>query len=315
MLVFDTYSKRLKKSEQGTTREVYKYDYLPEPFRVQVIHIWRSAIGAFVEPSPFGWEDDHPISNSYWTLIHNTLIRERGVFKLADGSNPAVRCRRYLMEQSVDGALDIIELSFRLIDRVARNLEAYEKENAGITQDADDAIRELNYRFNEHHIGYQFIEGEIVRVDSQYIHAEAVKPAFSLLNDLGFKGPSEEFLKAHEFYRKGDSKEAINWALKAFESTMKSICDARKWPYPASATAKPLVEMLFVKGLIPQPMQNHFAALRSTLEAGLPTLRNKTSGHGQGAIPTIVPDYMAAYALHLSATNIVFLVEAHKGQP
>lgn len=315
MPIYETYTKRLIKTEQVTTPEIYNYKNLPEPFRVQVIHIWRSAIGVFIEPDPYGWENRHPHSNSYWTLIHNTLTRERGIFKLAEGSNPAVRCRKYLLEADTAGALDIIELSFRLIDKVARNLGLYEKEESGITQDADDAIEELNHRFHEHNIGYQFIAGEIVRVDSQYMHAEAVEPAIVLLNDLGFKGASEEFLKAHQYYRKGDSKEAINWGLKAFESTMKAVCDARKWPYPQNASAKPLIKILFDKGLIPQSMQSHFAALRTTLEAGLPTVRNKTSGHGQGSTPLTVPDYIAAYALHLAATNILMLVEAHKALP
>ena len=39
----------------------------------------------------------------------------------------------------------------------------------------------------------------------------------------------------------------------------------------------------------------------------------KSSGaHGQGATPRETPDYVAAYALHLAAAKILFLVEAHK---
>ena len=60
-------------------------------------------------------------------------------------------------------------------------------------------------------------------------------------------------------------------------------------------------------------MQNHFNALRTTLEAGLPTVRNKSSsGHGQGKETVAIPDYIAAYALHLAAANIVMLVQAHR---
>ncbi|GAI85795.1 unnamed protein product, partial [marine sediment metagenome] len=33
--------------------------------------------------------------------------------------------------------------------------------------------------------------------------------------------------------------------------------------------------------------------------------------HGQGQKRVIVPAHIAAYALHLAATNIVFLVEAY----
>jgi hypothetical protein len=60
-------------------------------------------------------------------------------------------------------------------------------------------------------------------------------------------------------------------------------------------------------------MQSHFTALRSTLESGLPTVRNRggRGGHGQGSDVVDVPDYLAAYCLHLAATNIVLLIEAH----
>jgi hypothetical protein len=67
--------------------------------------------------------------------------------------------------------------------------------------------------------------------------------------------------------------------------------------------------------LIPQYLETYFSGLRQVLEAGVPTVRNKTSGHGQGATPTHVPEHLAAYVLHLAASNIVMLIEAHKALP
>ncbi|WP_372338349.1 DUF7014 domain-containing protein [Corallococcus llansteffanensis] len=37
-------------------------------------------------------------------------------------------------------------------------------------------------------------------------------------------------------------------------------------------------------------------------------------GHGQGDAPTDVPGYLVAYALHLTAANIVMLGEAFKAK-
>jgi hypothetical protein len=127
-----------------------------------------------------------------------------------------------------------------------------------------------------------------------------------------FTGASDEFLKAHEHYRKGRKGEAMTEALKAFESTMKAICDENGWSYPGNATAKTLVKAVLDNGVVPKYMETHLSGLRNTLEAGLPTVRNKNSGHGQGLLRRDVPDYFAGYALHLAATNIVFLVEAHQ---
>ena len=107
-------------------------------------------------------------------------------------------------------------------------------------------------------------------------------------------------------------------AENAFESTMKTICDRRSWDYSSKpATVKKshrcVIDVLWKHKLIPSEMQSHFTALRSTLECGLPTVRNQAGqgGHGQGADVVEVPDYLAAYCLHLAASNIVFLIEAH----
>ena len=50
MSIFDTYSKRRKKVEKAGTPDVYQYDHLPEPLRVQVIHIWNDALGIYYVP-------------------------------------------------------------------------------------------------------------------------------------------------------------------------------------------------------------------------------------------------------------------------
>jgi len=141
-----------------------------------------------------------------------------------------------------------------------------------------------------------------------------VEGAIALLHDAAFVGPNAEFLAAHEHYRKGRYKEAIADSLKALESTLKAICDARRWSYPSGATAKPLLGLVVEKGLVPAFLEGHLAGLRSTLESGLPTLRNRAAGHGQGAVPVEIPSYLAAYALHLAAVTIVFLVEAHNAE-
>jgi hypothetical protein len=207
-------------------------------------------------------------------------------------------------------ALDAIELSVRLIDRFTRSFEYLRRSNAG--EVADAAITELNARFREHGVGFQYADGEIIRIDSELVHAEVVKPALSLLHGRQFAGPQTEFLKAHEHYRHGNHKEALAECLKAFESVMKVLCDKRKWHYDPHATGKALIDVCFQNGLIPAFWQQHFAALRSVLEAGIPTARNRLGGHGQGGSVVEVPGYLVGYVLHMTAAAIVFLVEAER---
>lgn len=161
-------------------------------------------------------------------------------------------------------------------------------------------------------MGYEFTDNEIIRIDSQLIHSEVVKPALLVLRGKSFAGAQQEFLTAYEHYRHKKYKEALNEALKAFESTLKGICHKRKWPHDSGATSKALIDICYAKGLVPMFWQNHMAGLRSLLEGGVPTGRNKLSGHGQGTEPNQVPAHVVAYVLHMTAACILFLTEAER---
>ena len=106
----------------------------------------------------------------------------------------------------------------------------------------------------------------------------------------------------------------MTWALKSFESTLKIICEQRNWAFAGKGQAKDLIDAVFKNELIDPIRQSEFGALRSTLESGAPTGRNRLGGHGQGSDPITVPGYLAAYVLHQTAAAIVFLVEAHKAK-
>ena len=299
MGILDIFSKRNRKDMDP----IFKYDDFPKEFRVQVIHIWSDAIGA--EP--------YSESMRLWAQIHKLLCKEYGVFELSDrgGDNPFIKCQYFILnELKIERVLDIIELTFRVIDVAIRELE-YKWREMGVVQTPDDAILELNQRFREHGLGYQYVKGNIVRVDSAYIYREAVEPAIQRLFDEGFEGASDEFMKAHEHFRKGNDKEAIIEAMKAFESVMKTILVRKKWSYDGRDTASKLINALFENGIVDKSLQTHLTSLKTTLE-GLSTIRNRTSGHGQGEKKKEVPRHLVAYALHLCATNILFLIDCYK---
>tara|TARA_R110002167_G_scaffold340041_2_gene547918 strand:- start:701 stop:1651 length:951 start_codon:yes stop_codon:yes gene_type:complete len=311
--IFDLFSKR-QKTLRGDVPDVFTYDILPEPLRVQIVHIWTDCLG-----------DDQKYYDSYgkgpnvklaYKFIVDTLCREYGLFQLPTAEKHGNRmylnelANHLLQEQDIEKQLDVVELSFRYIDRATRGYQYLGRNNA--SQCADEAISELNSRLKEHGVGFQFVEGEIVRVDSELLHVEAVKPALRLLNEKSYQGAQQEFLSAYEHYRHGKHKESLNDCLKSFESTMKAICDKRKWPYQPNATARTLIQICFDKELVPPFWQQQLSSLRSMLESSVPTGRNKLSGHGQGAVPTSVPDYLVAYMLHMTASTLVFLTTAEK---
>jgi hypothetical protein len=307
MAIIDLFSKR-QKCIRGEVPDVFTYDEIPDPLRVQFVHIWRSCLG-----------DDKEYRNEYlgvsgaYKFIVKTLCREYGIFKLCDGSyGPRDYMQELfdfvLHEKNIEKVLDAIELSFRYLDRICRHFEY--RRLSDPSKNIDDAISELNFRFKEHGVGFQFEEDEIIRVDSQLLHAEAVKPALTLLNKKEYAGAQQEFLNAYDHFRHGNQKEALNDALKSFESTIKAICDKKGWTYDTKDTSKKLIEICYKKEIIPEFWQQHMAALRSLLEGGVPTGRNKLSGHGQGRTPTTVPDHIVSYVLHMTAAAIVFLVKS-----
>lgn len=313
MAIFSLFSKR-QKALRGDVPDVYTYDDLPNALKVQIVHIWSDALGSDENYyDKYGCGDN---VQSAYKFIVDTLCREYGMFQLPTAEKH--RGRMYLNElanyllqvDDVEKQLDIVELSFRYIDKITRKYDYLRKQNA--SESVDKAIEELNYRFKEHGIGFQFIEGEIVRVDSELLHSETVKPALRLLNENNYKGAQQEFLSAYEHYRHGKNKEALNDCLKSFESTMKGICDKRKWSYQPNATSKALIQVCFDNDLVPSFWQQQLSSLRSMLESSIPTGRNKLSGHGQGTSPTTVPDYLVAYMLHMTASTLVFLTTAEK---
>lgn len=67
-------------------------------------------------------------------------------------------------------------------------------------------------------------------------------------------------------------------------------------------------------GFYPSYMNAHLTSIRTTLETGLPVVRNKVAGHGQGNQIITIPDEYTDYALHLAATNILFLVRLYRNK-
>lgn len=310
MAVFELFSKRQKK-QSGNVVDVYTYDSLPNPLRVQIVHIWNDLLGNRNE-----FFDSFYGARAGYKFIVETLCREYGLFYLPH-SQPS-RDRDYhselisyfMHDPVIDHLLDVIELTFSYADRNTRNFDYLHKANA--SEAVDHYIEELNTRFMEHGVGYRYENGRLLRVDAELIHAEIIKPALNLLSKPMYSGAMDEFLKAHEHYRAGRYKEALTECSKAIESTMIAICSKRKWGLQPNPTFRVLVDTIFENGLVPAYWLQLFTSLRSTLENGVAPARNRMGGHGQGEEVTAVPRHIVSYVLHMTASAILFLGEAEQ---
>lgn len=297
---------------QGNVVDVYQYAELPQALRVQIVHLIWDFLGSQDE---YLQSDEYfapEVRNGYKEAC-NIICREHGLFRL-NGKAHHQRdyieelCNYILQAESIEVALDAIEVAAKIAEfYVSQGLYRHRRDPASRIQ---SAVEELNARLKEHGVGYQLERFEFIRVDSTLTHAEIVKPALAVLADKRFVGADQELREAFEHYRHQRFKETLVCALKAFESTMKVACGIKRIPYGDKDTAKALLDHLFGAQLIPAYWGNHFAGLRSVLEAGVPTARNRDGGHGQGEEIKDVPEHLVAYVLHQTASAILFIYRA-----
>lgn len=310
MNIFDLFSKRQADSARSGVEDVYQYDEIPKNLRVQVAQIALEAVGLF------GSRGDRIMStdkdNIFWLEIERIYLREKGLEVIARGDFAGLRVRAFMRECPTADWLDFLELIAIAIKAMASNENEYQRQLWEVSAHGQTAIDEINYRLRQAGVGYQLEEERLIRVDSQYMHAEVVKPALAILSGREFEGPRQEYLAAHKHYRAGEHRQAVGMAANAVESTFKAIFDKKGWAYQKGARISDLVKVARSKGLWPDYLDASFDQLVATLQSGLPKIRDNDASHGQGATPKKVPGYIAAYALHLAASKIVFITEAAK---
>ena len=287
---------------------MFIYNIFPQAFRNQVFYILEDVL------EPFSKYDE-----KLWDLFETSYCREKGLkgmkYDKQYAGNGKLSIEGYFVKSNDTDFLDAIDYFFYLIDKLLRTIKPEYKYNYDSDEAANKAIIELNYRFKQHNLGYEFVNSQIIAIDNNFLHKTAVKPALKLLFEEGFEGAEDEIRNAYEKRRKGDNKNAILEAGKAFESTMKTICDKLGYAYDKNKdTAQKLIIILENNGFYPSYMNAHLTSIRTTLETGLPVVRNKVSGHGQGNQIITISDEYTDYALHLAATNILFLVRLYRNK-
>ena len=293
--MYKLFSQR-KREALGQVPDVFAYDTFPTSFRNQFFHILRDVI---LESDGYSY-----YYGDAWRFLCSEFAREKGLKYISGNgrSNDAYALDYYVDNCDDESFLDLLDYTFTVIVWPLVDNDTYVK------QRAISAITELNDRFMQHYLGYEFINGHLIEKTNEHIHKEVVKPALYLLHDKKFAGAEQEFFQAFDRFRKKQYKDAITNANKAFESVMKVICKERSFSYQENDTAKTLLQHLIDNAFFPDYMESHLNGVRSTLESGVPTVRNRISSHGQGQAISNVSKETVEYALNLVATNIVFLI-------
>jgi hypothetical protein len=302
MSVHDIYSKRSKKKT-----DVFIYEPLSEKLKIQIEHIWKN----------FFKQVGSDVSKEIWKAVHSIICEEHGKKTLLKDGFGGTYYESYKVEHyfdslsNVDESLDVIEIIFRLINKTPKVLEQNHTHFYG-SYKPEQAIEDLNTRFLENDFGYEYQEGKIIRIDNTLLHREIILETLEFISIPIFENANDEFINAHEHYRHKRQKECLNDCLKSLKTTLKIICKENKWTYKETDTAKTLIDICIKNNLIPKFLLSHFTSLRTSIESGVPTFRNKLGGHGQGTNKITVPDHFASYMLYLTGTTINFLVNCHQ---
>jgi len=312
MAIFDLFSKRQADAAKAGQTDVYQYTNIPSNLRVQIQQIAIDAIGRV------GTRGDRIVrgdeENELWVQLERVYLREKGLDAIARENFAGARVLTFMRNCITEEWLDLLELIAAGIRIAGKDDQAYFRRQWEVSTTAQDAVEEINYRLRQAGVGYQVENAGLIRVDSQFVHAEVVKPALALLSGRDFEGPRQEFLSAHQHYRAGEHRQAVAMAANALESTFKAIFERKGWTYNKGARISDLVKVARANRLWPDYLDASFDQLVATLQSGLPKIRDNDASHGQGATPKDVPAYIAAYALHLAASKIVFIAEAAKNQ-
>lgn len=209
--------------------------------------------------------------------------------------------------------LDAVELCLMSVHNFVREQRRYSTDHHSV--DPDRTIDAFNGRCQEAGFGYQFAAGQIVRIDSEVLHAEAVVPALGLLADPRFVAANSEFRAAHAAYRGGDHATCLVECLKAFESVLKVIGHERGWIFNDTDPASKIIATGVAAGFLAGHTATAGNHLASLLTSSIPATRNKNGGHGGGLTPHDVPAELAAFQLHQTAATILFLVRRDERLP
>lgn len=161
-MVLELFSKRNKTKKD--------HDVLPNPFRVQVTYLFNDLFGKNGEKLYSIVREDN-----FYKVLVKMLARDFGVFHLTQEYRHELNgynlefINGFLSETNTSKALDYIELAFRISNNIVKMDDyKYAVESAGFDKRTETAIKELNYRFDGHSLGYQFTEGQIIRRDNMF---------------------------------------------------------------------------------------------------------------------------------------------------
>lgn len=312
--LYDSFSIRKRQSSPGKEPDV-----ISDAFRKRVLLYWRDYISG-----------NSPVIDQYmydqflftfWPEMHNALQNLYGRFYLSDSSfqdDIPRDLEEFLWACSAEEFFDFMELAFKL--PVSWRLR-YNSDHIVDSFNAMFRIEDLPYQLTYWIVCKEADQGlpttgpppmrttidttafpQVIRVDEDVTHQEAIKPALAALNAPHFNQPNQDFLKALRHYRDDEFADCLTACGATMESTLKVLCDRNGWQYNQTDTLKTLLDVVILNS----SLESFF---KQTLML-IGTIRNHlSSAHGRGAAAQPVPRHIAQYAITNTAAAVILLIE------
>ena len=218
-----------------------------------------------------------PKREEFYRAAHSKLSREYGAGRLHPGDSYEEICLRFIFERydlwnDHHGDQDfffkirmgLIELLFREVEKylqselnsgdlgakaslLAKRVKPKRKNSAEqLLESHIRAVSELNSRFQEANIPFAYHTGYIQLVDDQRTQEEIEEPFWELVAERKWANVDYEMKEALD-RRDADSEDAVTYALKALESTIKIICEDRGWASGSERGASNYIDNLVSK--------------------------------------------------------------------
>ena len=295
-MVFDIYSERTKRTR---LLQIEQYHEIPEPLRNQIFSIisdriiefseWESLWHAFCDEKGKN-QQEKSVSYDYQYDYEAAMAEYQS------------RCRKQIEEGAIEDIFDVVDIAFQITDKNIGNRRMSQEDLQNKVESYRQAIEDINKRFERAGVGYRLVNN---RIERKILHLDLALPALDLLRDEVFKNTRDNFNLAHRSYQNGNYGECVSNAGKSFESLLKALCKHENLKHDTNEQigdlVKILCESLFSSGKFNKKFSQSFKFLSD--------VRAHFGGHGS-APQEETPDFMARYALHLAATNILFFMQA-----
>jgi HEPN domain-containing protein len=236
------------------------------------------------------WGGNMGLENLTFQYVENKLKTFYGVDELKAFDEDNKRVPASLSQVIIKGypseVLDIIEAWFDENPTRARECE-----------------EELNDIFYIHSSPWRVVSGNVMLVDSEYLHGEVRAKTIQLLEESEVKGALEEYQDAVSDLMSGETKDAVTKAHKSVESVMKAVLEVNEGRFGQ------LLSALIKSDVIPDYYEG-FLKNFEQLALGIVKERNLPArGHGQGKRSIKVSRSLAEFAVNLAGSINVFIIK------